>query len=394
MKNRWKIGLGLLFAVLMLQPTFIADVAAQQNPTMPTTMPTHPQFPTPPTREQRPDGTMFIRTDIITIMATSQMPMFQFWFAADENGTIAKFSLAYLGLVEFEDANGDGAYQSNETLYYAPLAAYDWTLLSGTVESNGTTTEVWLKYVKGGVRSAGMVPGIPDVDVHSSSAVNRFADVTLQIWAHIYLNDYEGNVTDDHGVKATYLVQGNSELKMDIEIGNFPFSTNTSSVALQTLLRETEVTGAQNQLRHRFRVHERTGDLVGHSGIDWNSKPGNETRFQDVTNTAVQKIDLTDATTGVPQGFYSWVDQATVTWPGGETEAVNVTASYVPAGVGLAVYLAYPNFDGGSLLHDPSIGVYPDAAPTTQAPLLDTTLIIGIGLFAVIAVAAIVIRRR
>ncbi len=392
MKDRWKFALGIFFAVLMLQPLIAVDVAAQ-NPTKPTTMPTMPT-PTPPTRVQRPDGTIFIRTDIITIMANSEVPMFHFWFTNDDNGSIAKFTLAYLALVEFEDANGDNAFQSNETLYYAPLAAYDWTLLSGTVETDGTTTEVWLKYVKGGVRASGMVPGIPEVDVHKTSAVHRFSDVTLQIWAHIYLTDYQGNVSDDSGVKATYLVQGNSELKMDIEIGNFPFSTNTSSVALQTLLRENDNTGPQNVYRHRYNIRERNRDVVGRSDMDWNNMPGNETRFEERTSTAVQKIDLVDETSATPQGFYSWVDQATITWPGGSTEAVNVTASYIPAGVGLAVYLAYPNFDGGSLLHDPSIGVYEDAAPSPPLTLPDSALMIGIGLVAVIAIAAIWRKRR
>ncbi len=393
MKNRWKIALGFVLAALMLQPMMVANVAAQGYTSNPTDTMPMPGHPTPPEQDRRPDGTTFIRTDIITIMAGANMPMFSFWFAGDENGSIVKFSLIYLALVEFEDANGDDAFQSNETLYYAPLAAYDWTLLTGEVkDDDGVTTEVWLKYVKGGVKSGGMVPGVPDVDVHGTSAVQRFNDVTLQIWAHIYLNDYTGNVTDDTGVKATYLVEGSSELKMDIEIGNFPFSSDTSSVALQTLLREGNPTDPSTAARHRYRIRERAGNITGLPDRDWNTQPGNESMIRGPDDTPVQRIDLVDPNSDAAQGFFSWVDTATVTWPGGDTEAVNVTASYVPAGVGIAVYLAYPNFDGGSLLHDPSIGVYPEAAPTVLAP--DTTLLLGIGIIAIVAVAAILIRRR
>ncbi|MHA1248194.1 MAG: hypothetical protein ACTSPE_12775 [Candidatus Thorarchaeota archaeon] len=391
MNYRFKIFLGIALAVLMLQPV-VVDVAAQGSMPEHSTMPNLPT--TPPVHEKRPDGSEFISTDVIAIMANGQAPMIHFWYAADENGTIAKFSLLYLGIVEFEDQNEDDAFQSNETLYYAPLAAYEWTLLTGTTEDDeGHVTEIWLKYIKGGLRSGGMVPSIPQVDARGASAVQRFEDVTIQIWAHIYLYDYEGNVSDDTGVKATYLVQGNSEVKMDIEIGNFPFSTNTSSVALQTLLRESDMVGQQNTYRHRYRIRDRHGNVTGMSSVNWNGAPGNESTIEPLPTDHIQRIDLFDAETGVTQGFYSWVDKAEITWPGGTTEAVNVTASYVPSGTGLAIYLAYPNFDDGTLLHDPSVGVYPEAAPLTE-PVGNTTLAVALGAVAVIAVAAFLVRRR
>ena len=74
-------------------------------------------------------------------------------------------------------------------------------------------------------------------------------------------------------------------------------------------------------------------------------------------------------------------------------EAVNVTTSYIPRGDGLAVYLSYPNFDNGTLLHDPSIGLNPDMAPTVFIPP-EVLLISGVSVASVIAVGIVLVKRR
>ncbi len=334
-----------------------------------------------------------MKTDIISIMADSEIPQLHFWFAVDEHAEHAKFQTSYVMIVEFEDLNEDGAYQSGEALHFAPLAAYEWSLTTGSVVEDGITTEVWLKYTKSGVR-AGPVPLTSEpAALEGSGSVARFEDVTLQIWAHIYLNDYQGLVTDDRGANVSYLVEGRSELKMDIEIGNFPFSSETSSVALQTLQKEDLDSGDPQQNRHRVRTRERTHNNTIDSSMNWTTIGGNETQFERMNGTDTQCMDFIDAASAVPQGFFSWVDQALITWPGGEQELVYVNASYVPTGAGIAVYLSYPNFDGGSILHDPSIGLYADAAPSMGLDT-DTLLALGIGGVVILAVLIVLVRRK
>ncbi len=353
---------------------------------------------TPPERES--DGSVWINTDVISIMSSGEMPMLHFWFANDENGSYAKFLASYVTLIEFEDLNGDGAFQSNEVLYHAPLASYEWTLQTGSVvNGEGITTEVWLKYTKGGSTSGGMMPDMPGMgqghrQFNGSDAVSRFEDVTLQIWAHIYLNDYEGTVSDDNGVKAEYTVAGSSELKMDIEIGNFPFTNNDTKVAIETLLREDQASNPQYQARQMYQTREQFRNVSCTSNVNWSTPGGNETKFQRMNNTNLQQIDFVEVEGAIPTGFFSWVDMATITWPGGETEAVNVTASYVPIGAGLSVYLAYPHFDGGSLLHDPSIGLFEDQAPPSIPANPDYLLLMGIGIVSVLAIAVVVKKRK
>jgi hypothetical protein len=347
----------------------------------------------PPEQTRSADGTVWVKTDIITIMADSEIPQFHFWFAVDENGEHAKFQTSFVMLVEFEDTNGDGAYQSDEAIHFAPLAAYEWSLTTGNIQDGGITTEVWLKYTKSGVRVGPPPDAAEPTALDGPGSIQRFEDVTLQIWAHIYLNDYEGLVTDDHGANVSYVVDGLSELKMDIGIGNFPFSSETSMVALQTLQKEDLNTGDPQLNRHRVETRERLHNNTIDSSMNWTTTGGNETRFEDMSGTDVQRMDFVDSTTGVAQGFFTWLDEALITWPGGEQELAYVNASYVPTGAGVAVYLSYPNFDGGSILHDPSIGLYENAAPVIGIQV-DPLLIVGIGGVAVLAILIVLIRKK
>ncbi|MHA2188895.1 MAG: hypothetical protein ACXAEB_08335 [Candidatus Thorarchaeota archaeon] len=362
-------------------------------------MPGMPDMGHMPGYEMGEEG-IWIETDVITIMAMEEMPAFNFWYSSDNNGSMARFMAAYMMIAEFEDVNGDDAFQFNETLYSAPLGAYEWTLQTGEVQDeDGVTTEVWLKYTKSGTHVGG-----PDdhemhgMDMmspmyHDDEYVERFEDVTIQLWAHIYLDEFNGNVSDSEGVAAYYTVGGGSELKVDIEIGNFPFSSNTSKVALQTMLRENMDMGSMMQNNHMFMTREMFRNVSGNSMMDWTTDYGNETRFERVMDTHMQRIDFVDTSTGDTQGFYKWVDQAVISWPGGDTKAVNVTASYVTTGMGLSLFLAYPNFNNGSVLHDPSIGLVEGAEPLSLSPLSIpvTAAIVVITLFALIMV---MIRRR
>ncbi len=347
---------------------------------------------TPPAHSQDPDGTTWIHTDIMTIMANSEIPQIHYWYSNDNGGTIVRFSTSFVMIVEFEDLNDDDAYQTGEHLYFAPLAAYEWTVTSGSVEEDGVTTEVWMKYTKSGVRTEPN-PSAPLPALDGAGEIQRFADVTIQIWAHIYLDDFFGEVTDDHGVCANYSVSGRSEMKMDIEIGNFPFSSENSSVAIETLQRENEATGPQNLHRHRIETRERFRNVSIDSDMNWTTVGGNESRFERMNGTNVQSIEFVDAETDIAQGFYTWVDKAVITWPGGTTEAVNVTASYLPLGDGVAVYLAYPYFDDGSILHDPSIGLYPEGAPSIALPI-DYVLVAGIGGVVLLAIIVVLVRKK
>ncbi|MFX1367036.1 MAG: hypothetical protein ACFFAY_00335 [Promethearchaeota archaeon] len=386
MNKQTTLMLGLLLALFALQPMVITANAQMMGPG-------EHDMRRMPHHQKHHDGSITIFTDIVSIKAQADIPMFHFWYT-DDNGSLALFNAGYVTLLEFEDANDDNAFQRNETLHFAPLSAYEWTLQIGSVKDGDLTTEIWLKYTKGGLKADRMMdPMDPMRPMPGIGSASHFEDVTIQIWAHIYLEDYSGEVIDSNGTQARYLVEGGTELKMDIEIGNFPFSSETSMAAIHTHLHEGMSREDDERLRHRFETRERTRNTTLTSDMNWSTEGGNETRFEAMEGTDVQEITICDSITDIAQGFFRWVDQATITWPGGEQEAVDVTASYLPHGTGLAVFLAYPNFDNGTLLHDPSIGVYEAGAPFAGL-LSDQVIILGIGAIAVVALAAVVLRRR
>jgi len=387
MKTIQKKMIALFLVVALLGTTALAS--AQGHTATP------PGDRTPPNHMRGDDGTVWIDTDIITIKANGEVPMFHFWYTIDDDGAHAKFQTSFVMIAEFEDLNDDGGFQTGEELYFAPLSAYEWTLTTGTVEDGGVVTEVWLKYTKSGVRSA-LLAEVTPAALEGTSDIMRFKDVTMQIWGHIYLDDYAGEISDDHGSHANYTVAGGSELKIDIEIGNFPFSNDDSMVTIQTLQREHIDTGtSDSQLkRHRIQTRERFRNTTLDSDMmNWTTTGGNETRFEAMNGTNIQRVDFVDYESGITQGFFSWVNKAVITWPGGATEAVDVNATYIPTGVGIAIYLAYSNFDDGSILHDPSIGLYPEGAPTILG-FIDPVLATGIGAVALIAILVVLVRRR
>ena len=332
------------------------------------------------------DEAIWIKSDVITIMAMKEMPVFHYWYTADSNGSIARFMAAYTMISEFEDENEDGAFQLNESLYRAPLGAYEWTLQSGEKQNaEGATTEVWLKYTKSGIHSEDHQGehGIHGVDMmpseyYDEGGIGKFEDLTLQIWAHIYFGDHHSNISDTEGIAAYYTVDGGTELKIDIMMGNYEFTSNTSQLALQTMLRENLATNPMMQEDHMFRTHEHFQNITMDSMMDWMTNYGNETRFDDIRNSHMQQIDFIDTSTGNTQGFYKWLDKAVISWPGGTSEAVNVTASYVSTHMGLSLIMAYPNFGNGSILHDPSLGLVEGEISLSQLniPMLATIIVV------------------
>lgn len=356
------------------------------------------------------DGTAWIETDVMTVMLNPDLPSYQYWYTTDDNGSLARFMMNFMMIVEFQDSNGDGVYQPNETLDFAPLDAFEWILKTGAItDNNGVNQEVYASYTKGGLSDnweddwfKNWMPGWQE-DEHDNESLllasednenhtfSRFADLTLQFYGHIYMNDYNGTVTDDEGVQAEYTVKGGVELKIDIEIGNFPFTSETSSVAILNYLRED--VASNHDVNHYFTLHEESGD-DNHESEDEMQNLGEE--FHDIHDDDVQDISFVDESTNETQGFYRWVDKAVVKHINGSKEAVDVHASYWTDGEGLLLFLAYPNFNGGSISHDPSVRLIESASPYVPGtPLNIPVMTVAVGSSVIIlAAAGLILKRR
>jgi hypothetical protein len=362
------------------------------------------------------DGTAWIQTDIMTATLNPNMPMYQFWYTSDTNGSTARFMVNFRMIVEFQDANGDGVFQPNETLAFVPLDAFEWSLQTGSItDVNNKVTEIYASYTKGGMSNkwednwfdnwmprlneSESVPTSLADDSSNNYNFTRFSQMTLRFYGHVYTSDYHGNVTDDFGVQANYTIAGGEELKVDIEIGNFPFISNTSKVAVLNYLKED--VASNNESEHSFALHEDHGDVEVQSedmsnnyGLHFEDSDSNH----DGKDDSVQHLALVDDVTNVTQGLYTWLDKAVVTFLNGSEIAVDVGTSYWTDGNGLLMFFAYPNFDGGSILHDPSMKLLESGMPTSVSRGLfgipmETIALIGVAA-AVIIVAGLAIKRR
>jgi hypothetical protein len=363
-----------------------------------------------------PDGTVWIETDIMTVTLDPKMPIYQYWYAGDENGSLARFMVGYMMIVEFEDANADGVYQPNETLSFAPLDAFEWSLQTGQVTNElDQVTELFASYTKGGLSHdweddwyEGWMPGLGEEEDDDSTSLAdnpeeqdfaMYTGMTLRFYGHLYTKDYYGNITDDFGIVSNYTVAGGMELKVDIEIGNFPFISNTSKVTVLNYLRED--IASSNEYEHCFKLHEDDGDseidsedISDHHGIMFEDHDEDHDGHDD----DVQQLSFVDAITNETRGLYTWLDKAIVTDLNGTETAVDVEASYWTDGRGLLLFLAYPNFDGGSILHDPSMRLLDTQSPIIQPSgvmslPIETIALIGVA-SAIVVVAGLFIKRR
>ena len=186
-------------------------------------------------------------------------------------------------------------------------------------------------------------------------------------------------------------------MKIDIEIGNFPFLSDTSKVAVLNYIQED--VASDDDSDHYFEMHEDDGDHeVESEDIDDDDNPGEEFDDVDDDHDDAQELSLVDASTNTTRGIYRWLDKAVQTLPNGSQTAVDVKASYWTNGEALLLFLAYPNFDGGSILHDPSVRFFEEASPVpTGGPLgeipVEMVALVAVGIVAV-AIIAIAAKRR
>jgi hypothetical protein len=365
------------------------------------------------------EGTVWIQSEIMTVRLDSDKPTYQYWYTADDNGSLTRFMVSFLMIVEFEDNNTDGVFQANETIAFAPLDAFEWSLQTGTITNEaGQNVEVYASYTKGGMSEEDVeddwfedwIPGYHDdaedaedggeedeEDEEDDYDFSMFEDMTLQFYGHVYMDDYNGTVSDDEGVKANYTVLGGVELKIDIEIGNFPYLSNTSKIAVLNYLRED--IASSDDYDYEYHLHEDDDDYEIDSDEDMEDLGEEfEDEDHDDDDEEVQEISLVEGSTNVTRGLYRWVDQALMTHLNGTQEAVDVRASYWTNGEGLLLFMAYPNFNGGSLLHDPSMRLIEEAGPSGQPPVnvpIPSEYLVGTGIAVVaLVLVGVALKRR
>src|SRR6266851_1623978 len=238
----------------------------------------------------------------------------------------------FRALIEFNDADHNSVFESNETVARAVLDEGQWThtgfytLPSGAGVGINFTQASPMSLVGGGVLPA-----------HS---------IVLIVKAY--------NTTQTITVDGKPVTIGTAELKFDVVINSWPFQNKTNMLALQVNM-------------HSSSEHYDLGEDSGTQTVDGSHDEGTQVAEHDFHETSgveqETRLSTGTMTTSSTIGFFRFVNTATVTSTTGATSSVPVTASFKSeadndAGdraVFMKLYLAYPNFGQGSLVHDPSI---------------------------------------
>jgi hypothetical protein len=267
----------------------------------------------------------------------------------------------FRALVEFNDSDHNGVFESNEAVDRAVLDEGQWTHTGFYSLPSGAG--VGINFTQASAMSL------------EGGRVLRAGSVILIVKAY--------NTTHTATIDGKSVTITTAELKFDVVINSWPFRNTTDMLSLQVNM-------------HSSSEHYDLGEDSGTQTVDGSNAEGAQVAEHEFheTSGAEQETRLNTGivTTSSTIGFFRFVNTATVTSPSGTTSSVPVTASFKSeadndAGdreVFMKLYLAYPNFQG-TLMHDPSIGL---------GSGFPTLFLIVAGAAAAGLVAVVVIRRR
>lgn len=266
----------------------------------------------------------------------------------------------FRALIEFNDADHNGVFESNEALARAVLDGGNWTHTS-------------FYSLPGGI---GVGINFTQADTMTLEAGRTLSAGSVVLIVKAY------NTTHTTTVNGQTVTIGTAELKFDVVISNWPFQNATDMLALQVNM-------------HSSSEHYDLGEDSGTQTVDGSHEeatPVAEHQFHETSSVEQEtKLSTGAITTSSTLGFFRFVNTATVT-SGGTTTSVPVTASFKSEADNdggeketfMKLYLAYPNFQG-TLMHDPSIGL---------GSGFPTLYLIVAGAAAAGLVAVVVIRRK
>jgi len=376
-KGKFYMMLGALAFILVLQVLIAPTVAGSAMGGSPQFVITrHGDDYSKPRLETNSTQEILVQTDYMTLKILGSqdhvVPKIRIWYTADENGTEIQFGIDFKFLIEFVDANGDGAYQHNETVptKYLSLesAVWNYTIIGPYNDSEtGTTIDIYL-YVVGwqGEEGSEYIPATntekpspPDGENPPDSGYGKepmwWTSVNASFGVHIYEQPKvvtlgNSSETEDN---ATYIIFGGYEAKIDFNISNWPFSMDDSMLAVAIYLEDEANEGSQEQMRHRFALEEHDGPRdIDPETVGNETQSTVEHKFRE-RNEIIQEIRFVSENNNT-HGYFKWLTNASVI---NETETyVDVNASYICDGKALRLYLAFPQFNG-TLYYDPVIGV-------------------------------------
>lgn len=287
-------------------------------------------------------GIYTITAENLTIRVSGGVvPHFHFWYTID-NKTVYHVKFVYIA--EFLDRNNDSAFQHNETVkpadilpesFHTPIFTFSsgatgWNF-SGfyNITQNGETVGIGFNYTLNGTKTP------------------VYKDLYVELRCKIYYNDTKLSVPVD-GKEIYYNLDGGAELKVDVIIGNWPWLTDRSMLALRwdiTWDIKPEAGEPHEPYIHSHKINVSKNMTIEHP-------------IKESVHTYQTSIIFRGAKTNQPRAHFSSLNMAKVCNETSE-RTINVTASYRTDGEALQFYICYPYFGDNTLEHDPIMGVFP-----------------------------------
>lgn len=322
---------------------------------------------TPPVRAaEAPTGRIDEKEDQISFSSGSLTAVFEgmgpkIRFYDHTSVTRVEQTVQFKALIEFADADGNKVYESNEAVGKAFLDSGKWTHTGfyGLPGGSGIGINFTL---------------VDPIAIHEGTRMLPTGSMVLVVKAY--------NTTQTLTLDGKTFDVTTAEVKIDVVINSYPFLNSTNMLALQMDMKSST---------QQYGMYEDSGVHT----VDGTTDEGktSEHEFKETTDVKQEtRFSTGPITASSTFGFFHFVNRAMVTPLTGASYSVPVTASYKSEtetegsekAVEMKLYLAYPNFGTGTLVHDPSVGLgqgFP-------------TLYLIAGGAAVAGLAAVVIIRR
>ena len=243
-----------------------------------------------------------IGTDLFTVKFAGSVQVPKFQYWYNGEDETV-YQVFFHQVFEFNDTNGDGTYKGTED---ERIVGQTFALSGANLSLSEPT------YIKDeDDRTVGVSFNFT---INGKRGHGRLEEVAITLQCSLYEEDYQ---LVSEGI--TYNVTGGAELKIDVIIDKWPWASDDSLL-----------------------------------GLWWSVNRQDGSGTPETTENAVSTVNF-------GKGYLSWLSTAMV-----DDEPVEVTSSFNMTGRTVNIFMVYPYFGDGRLVHDPSLGVNvsrPDVIP-------------------------------
>ncbi len=321
-------------------------------------------------------GNLVLHSGNLTVVFEGQKPKLRISSITNARQV---FEVEFSKLIEFNNTNGNLAFQSKETVQRASLEAANFSNsgffnITGGVAINFTTHQLFIEPAGDQLQKHSLAP-MHGGDSKDNNGHLANVDVTFET------KIFRTNTTKTFMVgNSTFTVKGGVEVKIDVFIAHWPFLTLKNRLALRIDL-ESSI--------NKFQVHENDGDHQINANETKTDQHEHDIK-EDEHEGTVQILTQS----GLVGGFFRFVKTALT-----DGKPTPVAASFrveqddeQQTENEFKLFLSYHSFNN-TLEHDPSFGINPAALGSASTFATFTPLAL-VALSSTAAVLLVSMKRR